>query len=114
VASLGTRTVGHARLGAAVSRTLPGLEFPVAVWALWRLGQAVALLLWGGHLGDDPFRFDGSWFLSILTNGYVITDHSFATTQNPAFFPGLVWLTEPLSWPLGDRAAALLVANVTG
>ena len=111
---MGTRTTGRARLGDTVERKLRGLAFPMVVWALWRVGQALALVLLGGDLGDDPFRFDGVWFLSILKDGYVITDPSFATHQNPAFFPGLVWLTEPLSWAAGDRAAALVIANVTG
>lgn len=66
-----------------------------------------------GGLVDDAFRFDGGWFLSILQHGYVVTDTSFETQQNVAFFPGLVWVTEPFSWILGDRASAILVANVS-
>lgn len=50
----------------------------------------------------------------MLQHGYAVTDTSFATQQNVAFFPGLVWFTEPLSWVLGDRTSAIFVANLTG
>jgi hypothetical protein len=90
------------------------LAFPFVAWGLWRSLQAVVVVVVGGDLADDAFRFDGGWFLSILSDGYTITDRSFASQQNPAFFPGLVWVTEPISWLIGDRPAGLVVANLTG
>ncbi len=89
------------------------LAFPVLIWVVWRLGHALALVASGGDLADDAFLFDGSWLLGILEHGYSVTDPTFGTQQNVAFFPGLVWLTEPFSWLLGPRPAAILVANLT-
>ncbi|HEX6658572.1 MAG TPA: hypothetical protein VF065_10850, partial [Ilumatobacter sp.] len=83
------------------------------MWALWRCAVAIGFAVLGSGLGGRPFAFDGGWFRSILVDGYVVTDPSFSTQQNPAFFPGLVWLTEPLSWVLGDSTAAVLVSNIT-
>lgn len=60
---------------------------------------------------DATFFWDGSWFRTILADGYVVTDPSFETWQNPAFLPGIVWVTEPFTWLLEDRLAAFLVAN---
>ncbi len=106
--------------GAATSRirsvraSSAALAVPLLVWAVWRLGQALALVALGGDLADDAFRFDGAWLLGILQHGYSVTDPTFGTQQNVAFFPGLVWLTEPFSWLLGPRPAALLVANLIG
>ena len=90
------------------------LAFPLIVWMIWRVCHAGVLVAVGGDLVGDAFRFDGQWFLTVLHHGYVLKDASYATQQNVAFFPGLVWLTEPFSWVLGDRAAAIFVANVTG
>ncbi|MGH9034821.1 MAG: hypothetical protein ACRD0O_03590, partial [Acidimicrobiia bacterium] len=90
------------------------MAFPLLVWAVWRLGHALVLVAFGGDLADDAFRFDGNWLLGILEHGYAVTDPSFETQQNVAFFPGLVWLTEPFSWLLGTRVAAILIGNVTG
>lgn len=88
--------------------------FPVAVWAIWRIVQGLLVLVLGGSLVEDAFRFDGGWMLGLLQSGYDVTDPTFAAQQNPAFFPGLVWLTEPFSLVVGDRAAALIVANLCG
>lgn len=90
------------------------MAFPVAVWGIWRLVHAVVLLAFGGDLADDTLRFDGAWLSTILDHGYLVSDPSFRTQQNPAFFPGVPWLTEPLSWLIGDRSAALVIANVFG
>ena len=89
------------------------LRFPLLVWLIWRVAQAIVLVVAGGDVADDVFRFDGGWFLSILEHGYVVTDTTYATQQNVAFFPGVVWLTEPFSWLLGDRTAATLVSLAT-
>lgn len=89
------------------------VAFPLTIWLIWRLGQAVVLAVAGGDVVADAFRFDAGWYLTILDVGYVVTDTTFETHQNAAFFPGLVWLTEPFSWLLGDRTSAILVANLT-
>lgn len=107
-----TRPSGrHFRQVDAIPR--PWWVFPTVVWALWRGAVAVGSAVTGGGLGGRPFAFDGGWFRSILADGYVVTDPTFSTQQNPAFLPGLVWLTEPLSWVLGDSTAAVVVSNAT-
>ena len=63
--------------------------FPLAVWVLWRVAQAVLIVAFGGNVVDATFRYDGTWFRSVLEDGYVVTDRSFATQQNPAFMPGV-------------------------
>ena len=87
--------------------------FPVVVWAVWRLAQVTALVAVGGHPVGDTFRFDAAWYRSILAQGYQY-DAPNTVQQNPAFPPGLPWLTEPFSWVAGDKWAAFLVANLTG
>jgi len=87
--------------------------FPVVVWAVWRLAQVTALVAVGGHPVGDTFRFDAAWYRSILAQGYHY-DAPSTVQQNPAFPPGLPWLTEPFSWVLGDKWAAFVVANLVG
>lgn len=84
------------------------------VWLAWRTAHAVALVVLGGDPVATVFRFDGQWYADILANGYQLTDPTFTQFQNLPFFPGLVWVTEPLSWILGNQTAAVVVANVTG
>ena len=85
----------------------------------WSSGQCgasprlIALVAVGGHPVGDTFRFDAAWYRSILAQGYHY-DAPNTVQQNPAFPPGLPWLTEPFSWLLGDKWAAFLVANLTG
>jgi hypothetical protein len=88
------------------------LSFPLAVWAAWRVAHLCLLTLFGGHVVDATFDFDGGWFLSVLSDGYAVTDDTFTEQQNVAFFPGLVWLTEPFTWVMSTRTAAFVVANL--
>ena len=88
--------------------------FPLAVWVLWRAAQAVLVVAFGGNVVDATFRYDGTWFRSVLEDGYVVTDRSFATQQNPAFMPGVAWLAWPVAQVIGAEAAAVVVANLTG
>ena len=88
--------------------------FPLAVWVLWRTAQAVLVVAFGGNVVDATFHYDGTWFRSVLEDGYVVTDRSFGTQQNPAFMPGVAWLAWPLAQAVGSEAAALVVANLTG
>lgn len=90
------------------------VAFPLGVWVLWRAAHAVLVVAFGGNLVDATFHFDGGWLRSVLENGYVVTDRSFGTQQNPAFMPGVAWLAWPFAQVIGVEAAALLVANVTG
>jgi hypothetical protein len=91
----------------------PHLEHVVFVWAIWRVAQAAVLLASGGDLVESTFRWDGSWYLNLLVNDYVMVDPAFDQQQNLVFFPGLVWLTEPFAWFLGTKNAALVVTNLT-
>lgn len=89
-----------------------GTLFPVAVWAVWRLGHIAALVAFGGDPVDDSFRFDGAWMRSVLDGGYVLSDESYTVQQNVAFFPGLPYLTRPFAEVLGVDVGALVVANL--
>lgn len=99
---------------AALPRLWVLARFPVLVWAAWRAVQLVLVVVFGGDVVDATFYFDGGWFRSILDQGYVVTDPSFETQQNPAFMPGVAWLAWPFAKVVGAEAAALLVANATG
>ena len=73
-------------------RFLPGVWFPVAVWAVWRVVHfTIDRAL--GVAGDSIFFYDGERYLAITQQGY-----SYANFQMPntAFFPGVSWL----AWPI--------------
>lgn len=90
------------------------IRFPLIVWAVWRSLHLLAIAVFGGSLIDSAFEDDGGWFLSVLRAGYIVNDVSYQTFQNTAFFPGLVWVTEPFTVVMPERAAAVLVANIFG
>lgn len=92
----------------------PALWYPLTVWAAWRATHLALLVAFGGDPVAATFHSDGSWFRSVLEDGYVVTDPTYATHQNPAFLPGLPWLTWPLAQIAGGQTAALLVANLLG
>ncbi len=96
------------------ARAARALAFPVAVWGVWRVAHWLAIVAFGGDPVGSAFHSDGTWFLSVLRDGYVVTDPSYATEQNTAFMPGVALLAWPLARLVGARTAALAVANATG
>jgi hypothetical protein len=113
------------------ARLRRGLLYCLGVFAAMRVGLTLVALVASGLLESLPSvgapgwaapttapgwhvlataweRFDGLWFLSIASNGYVDGNGS------AAFFPGYPLLIRALSPLLGDHslAAALLVSNL--
>ena len=90
---------------------MPGIWFPVAAFALWRLAQGAVLWWHGGRLVEAAYTYDGAHYLRILHHGYwdprpVMPSH--------AFFPGIAWVATPVRWVTGtDAVSANLVATVT-
>ena len=85
---------------------------PLAVFVIWRLSEAALVEAFGGAPLGSTFQWDGGWYFSILQHGYANTAGGFKVFQNTAFFPGIVWLTEPLRLVLPDRWAAIVAANL--
>jgi hypothetical protein len=92
-------------------RILPGLWFPLVVFAVWRVASLVVTLRLGGDV-ETAYNYDGEHYLRILHYGY----------WNPrpmmpahAFFPGVSWLATPLFRLTGSDALTVhTVATVTG
>ena len=101
-----------ARWRADGHRVLPGVWFPIGLYALWR-SLEMAVSVW---LGGDPqygaFYYDSQHYLRIMHIGYV---HPRWIMPSNAFFPGVSWLGWPL-WKLtgSDLVTVHTVATVTG
>lgn len=74
-------------------RVLPGVWFPIVVFAVWRAAHQVVLVVVGGRGGETAWSYDGEHYLRILHYGYWNPRPSMPTH---AFFPGLPWLATPL------------------
>ena len=99
-------------------RWLPGIRYPIAVWAVWRLVHAALVLYLGdpqrrwSTLVNSPFFYDGERYDTIMRHGYELPNLSM---PNTAFFPGVSWV----AWPIYQltRSPVLtghIVATVTG
>ncbi len=92
-------------------RILPGVWFPVGVFAIWRVVSLLVTLRLGGD-AETAYNYDGEHYLRILHYGY----------WNPrpmmpahAFFPGVSWLAEPVFRLTGsDLWTVHVTATVTG
>lgn len=91
-----------------VGRWLPGMWFPVVVFAVWRLVHLVMLQLQGGPLIETAYRYDGAHYLRILHHGYWSPRPAL---PSHAFFPGLSWLATPFYWLTGSDAAVVVVVT---
>lgn len=99
-------------------RFLPGITFPIAVWAVWRVAQF--LLTWRqvGPVAnpflssfDVAFNYDGERYLLILHQGYANAN---TMMPNTAFFPMLSWIAAPFWWiTRSDAWTVHLVASLT-
>jgi hypothetical protein len=91
---------------------LPGLWFPVAIFAAWRLVQLGMLRLQGGPLIETAYRYDGAHYLRILHHGYWSPRPAL---PSHAFFPGLSWLAKPVYWlTASDAITVVVVTTATG
>jgi hypothetical protein len=90
---------------------LPGVWFPVVVFAVWRVGHGAVLWWHGGSLVETAYTYDGAHYLRILHHGYwdarpVMPSH--------AFFPGIAWLATPVRWVTGtDSVSVHLVVTLS-
>jgi hypothetical protein len=98
-------------------RWLPGVAYPVAVWALWRVGQLLLSVYLGGPWPmytavNAAFYYDGERYLQIVKQGYVLAEQQM---PNTAFFPGLSWLAWPV-WRLtrSEVWTGHVIATATG
>jgi len=101
-----------ARWKAAGHRVLPGIWFPISLYAAWRSVE-LAVSVW---LGGDPqygaFFYDSQHYLRIMHIGYV---HPRWIMPSEAFFPAVSWLGWPI-WKLtgSDLITVHTVATATG
>ena len=101
-----------ARWKAAGHRVLPGIMYPVALYAFWRLAQLAVSVYLGGTPGHSAFFYDSEHYLRIMHRGYgqprwMMPSH--------AFFPAVSWLGWPI-WKLSnsDLVTVHVVATATG
>lgn len=106
-------------------RILPGITFPVAVFACWRIAHLAATwLAMRGDVAGEPagrtwervlqsaYAYDGERYLQILHYGYA---NWRLPMPNTAFFPLVSWLGRPLSWLTGSNAVTVhVLMTVTG
>jgi len=100
-------------------RFLPGLWFPVAVFAAWRLVHVVITYLTIaddhpresfteilGRVADAPLAYDGDRYVQVMHDGYIGWR---AEMPNTAFFPFHAWLSRPVSWLTGSDTVTINV-----
>jgi hypothetical protein len=98
-------------------RWLPGITYPIALWAFWRVAQLVLSVLLGGPnrmftAVNAAFYYDGERYLQIVERGYLAAARQM---PNTAFFPGLSWLAWPV-WRVtrSEVWTGHVTATVTG
>jgi len=114
--------VSTARSDAPRRRFLPGVWFPVAVFALWRVVHVVIAYLTIAHdnpresfteilarVADAPLAYDGERYVTVMHDGYVGWR---AQMPNTAFFPLHSWLARPVSWVTGSDTATVNIMMV--
>jgi hypothetical protein len=101
-----------ARWRASGRRWLPGVWFPIAVYAVWRGVELAVSVYLGGDPQYNALFYDSQHYLRIMHIGYV---HPRWIMPSNAFFPGVSWLGWPI-WKItgSDLIAAHTVATVTG
>ncbi len=100
-----------ARWKAAGHRVLPGISYPITLFAVWRLAELAVSLFLGGDAQYTAFYYDSQHYLRIMHIGYV---HPVWTMPSNAFFPAISWLGWPL-WKLtqSDLLTVHTVATLT-
>ena len=89
---------------------VPGILFPVAIFAVWRLAQLLIVRLADGDLVDTAFQWDGNAYRRILEQGYNVAPGEVRPVT--AFFPGIAWVAKGPDLFLGRTTAMVLTANV--
>jgi len=91
--------------------TLPGIWYPVVVFAVWRFAQNAVTWWLGGRPVETAYTYDGAHYLRILHQGYW---HPRPVMPSHAFFPGLAWVATPVRWLTGSDAITVhTTATVT-
>lgn len=83
---------------------LPGVLYPLAVFAVWRVAQQILLLVVGGRGVETAYFYDGEHYLRILHYGYW---NPRPVMPPQAFFPGISWLATPVYNLMGSDAWAV-------
>jgi hypothetical protein len=98
-------------------RWLPGVTYPIALWAVWRVAQLALSVYLGGPnrmftAVNAAFYYDGERYLQIVERGYLAAARQM---PNTAFFPGLSWLAWPV-WRITQSEVwtGHVTATVTG
>lgn len=92
-------------------RFLPGVTYPLSVFALWRVAQLWLSLSLGGK-ADTLLNYDGIRYLEIMRDGYA---NPHVLMPNTAFFPMVSWLAAPIFWVTRSNLwTAHIVATLTG
>lgn len=99
-------------------RFLPGLSFPIVVWAVWRVIQYVITFRQVGPVKnpwlstfDVAFNYDGERYLLIMQQGYANAN---VEMPNQAFFPMVSWIASPFWWLTRSEGWTIhLVASIT-
>ncbi len=102
----------RARWKASGRRWLPGVWFPIALYAVWRVVELAVSLFLGGDPQYNGFFYDAQHYIRIMHIGYV---HPQWIMPSNAFFPGISWLGWPI-WKLtgSDLITVHTVATITG
>lgn len=92
-------------------RWLPGVWYPVALFALWRVVHLLVSSYLGGDWQKVPFYYDGERYMQITLQGYAQPN---VEMPNTAFFPGVSWLSWPIwQWTHSQQWTGQLVATGT-
>jgi len=92
-------------------RWLPGVWYPVALFALWRVVHLMVSSFLGGDWQKVPFYYDGERYMQITLQGYAQPN---VEMPNTAFFPGVSWLSWPIwQWTRSQQWTGQVVATGT-
>jgi hypothetical protein len=90
---------------------LPGVAFPIALFAVWRLVQLAITAVASGRFYEPTFQYDGERYLRIMRTGFGLHDVEMPDT---AFFPLVAWLARPIYWVTGSPGiAGTTIATLT-
>jgi len=92
-------------------RWLPGVWYPVALFALWRVVHLMVSSYLGGDWQKVPFYYDGERYMQITLQGYAQPN---VEMPNTAFFPGVSWISWPIyQWTHSQQWTGQTVATLT-
>jgi len=92
-------------------RWLPGVAYPIALFALWRVVHLAVSSYLGGDWQKVPFYYDGERYMQITLQGYAQPN---VEMPNTAFFPGVSWISWPIyQWTHSQQITGQTVATLT-